>query len=165
MEERKYTIDDVETLRSKTGISYEEAVGLLEKYDGDVARALIELEKRGQLGGNGSTKSIKIDVNMNAMDFLRKWWRKGCDTHIVVEHDGEELINLPVLFMILALLLGYKIMFFGAILALVLGCHVHVRGREEEQQAPAEAEAAQPEEAETADQDSQDDGFHTITIE
>ena len=44
---RNYSVEDVETLRQKSGVSYEEAIRLLDKYDGDLASALIELEKSG----------------------------------------------------------------------------------------------------------------------
>ena len=42
----KYTIEDIEILRQKSGISYEEAVNLLEYHNGSLARALIDLEHR-----------------------------------------------------------------------------------------------------------------------
>ena len=37
---KNYSIEDVETLRAKAGVSYEEAVSLLDKYDGDMGMAL-----------------------------------------------------------------------------------------------------------------------------
>ena len=44
-----YTIEDVELLRRKGGMTYQEAVALLEYHNGDLARALIDLEKNGRL--------------------------------------------------------------------------------------------------------------------
>ena len=41
----KYTFEDIEILRQKSGISYEEAVNLLEYHNGSLARALVDLEK------------------------------------------------------------------------------------------------------------------------
>lgn len=163
MDEKKYTLNDVEALRAKTGIGYEEAVSLLDKYDGDMTRALIELEKRGQLGEGG----IKINVNGNAADLLRKYWRKGCDTRLVVERDGKTLINLSVMFMILALLLGWRLVVAAAILALLLGCRVKLVRAGAEEAAPAEPEkpAAEAPEQETEKEEKKDDGFNTITIE
>ncbi len=164
MEEKKYTLNDVETLRDKTGVSYEEAVSLLEKYDGDMTRALIELEKRGELGEKG----IKINVNGNAADILSKLWRKGCDTRLIVERDGERLVNLSVLFMLLALLLGWRLVIVAAILALALGCRVKlVRPDAAETAAKPEEPAPAPEPAPEAQQEEEkkDDGFNSITIE
>ena len=163
MQEKKYTLNDVETLRDKTGVSYEEAVSLLEKYDGDMTRALIELEKRGELGEKG----IKINVNGNAADILSKLWRKGCDTRLIVERDGERLVNLSVLFMLLALLLGWRLVIVAAILALALGCRVKLVRPDAAETAKPEEPAPAPEPAPEAQQEEEkkDDGFNSITIE
>ena len=163
MEEKKYTLNDVETLRDKTGVSYEEAVSLLEKYDGDMTRALIELEKRGELGEKG----IKINVNGNAADILSKLWHKGCDTRLIVERDGERLVNLSVLFMLLALLLGWRLVIVAAILALALGCRVKLVRPDAAETAKPEEPASAPETAPEAQQEEEkkDDGFNSITIE
>ena len=163
MEEKNYTLNDVETLRDKTGVSYEEAVSLLEKYDGDMTRALIELEKRGELGEKG----IKINVNGNAADILSKLWRKGCDTRLIVERDGERLVNLSVLFMLLALLLGWRLVIVAAILALALGCRVKLVRPDAAETARPEEPAPAPETApeEQKEEEKKDDGFNSITIE
>ena len=168
MENKKYTLEDVETLRSKTGVSYEEAVNLLDKYDGDMARALIELEKRGQLGGKDG-KGFYINVNADAAGVVRTLWRKGCDTRLVVERDGETLVNLSALFMILALLLGWRLVIVAALLALALGCRVKLK-RPEAKAAPdvvpaQEAEAAPEANGAEATAEKKDDGFNSITIE
>ena len=160
MEEKKYTLNDVETLRDKTGVSYEEAVSLLEKYGGDMTRALIELEKRGRLDG----RSIKINVNGNAADLVQKWWRMGRDTRLVVEREGETLVNLSALFMILALLLGWRLVVAAAILALALGCRVHLR-RSDIPETPAAVKEEAPAEAEKKEDKKPEDGFNSITIE
>ena len=59
----KYTIEDIEILRQKSGISYEEAVNLLEYHNGSLARALVDLEKNGRLrnekGSNAAHKGAK----------------------------------------------------------------------------------------------------------
>ena len=44
-----YTIEDIELIRKKSGISYQEAVALLDYHNGNVARALIDLERNGRI--------------------------------------------------------------------------------------------------------------------
>ena len=44
-----YTIEDIELLRQKSGISYQEAVALLDYHNGSLAHALIDLEKHNRL--------------------------------------------------------------------------------------------------------------------
>ncbi len=164
MEDKKYTLEDVEALRAKTGISYEEAVTLLDKYDGDMARALIELEKRGQLGGK-EDKGFYINVNGDAAGAAKSLWRKGCDTRIVVERNGETLVNLSVLFMILALLLGWRLLIVAALLALALGCRVKLVRPEAKDSAPAQSAKPEPEKAPEAAEEEKKDDFNSITIE
>lgn len=165
---KNYSIEDVETLRAKAGVSYEEAVSLLDKYDGDLARALIELEKRGQVGG------AKQEVKFNAdeiVEWIKKMWHKGMNTRVVIEHKGDMLINLPVLFLVLMLILGPYAVIVAAVLMLITGCSVSLKGDKKEQtiikgdeekaENPADIEPAiQPDAPEKAD----DDDFPSITI-
>ena len=62
----RYTIEDIEILRKKSGITYEEAVNLLEYHDGSLARALVDLERNGRLKGEGKNAPAQgpsLDVN------------------------------------------------------------------------------------------------------
>lgn len=171
---RNYTLEDVETLRNKSGVSYEEAVTLLDKYDGDVTRALIELEKRGQLGANEKTVG-KFSFE-EACKWVHNLWREGLETRIIVERKGEKMINLSVLFLILMLILGPYAMIAAAVLMLISGCSVSVqaeckesktifKGEEEAEDASCEApEAAEQEMEKAADEEDKDDDFPSITI-
>ena len=174
MDEKKYTLEDIETLRQKTGVGYGEAVRLLEKYDGDITKALIELEKRGELN-NGRFFSGK-NVDKKAVEgFFKKCWRSGCETRVIVERQNTQLINLSALFMILALVLGWKLVVGGAVLALILGCRVRVHLPDNEKAEEPVKETA--EEAETvgaseetvsaasAEAETDKDGYTTVTIE
>ena len=51
-----YTIEDIELLRKKSGLSYQEAVALLDYHNGNLARALIDLEKSGRLKEDNTEK-------------------------------------------------------------------------------------------------------------
>ena len=44
-----YTLEDIDIIRRKSGISYQEAVALLDYHNGNVARALVDLERSGKL--------------------------------------------------------------------------------------------------------------------
>jgi len=128
---RNYSLEDVETLRAKSGVSYEDAVSLLEKYDGDMARALIELEKRGKL--DKEPKNAKYDLE-DACEWIRKMWQKGMTTRVIIERKGETLINLPVVILILMLILGPYAVICAFILTLVSGCSVSLQGQDKKEQ-------------------------------
>jgi len=163
---KNYTLEDVETLRAKSGVSYEEAVSLLDKYDGDLARALIELEKRGQLNQPAQNSKFSAD---DAVEWIKKLWQKGMTTHVVIERKGEQLINLSVLLIILMLILGPYAVIAAFILTLVTGCSVSLKTAGKADQTilkgdqDDEGESGDPQ-PEAAPEKKDDDDFPSITI-
>lgn len=120
----KYTIEDIEILRQKSGISYEEAVNLLEYHNGSLARALVDLEKNGRLKNEkGSSTEHKGAKGLFNMLFrLRFKVRKG----------ENIIINLSALFLLLVLFTAPHILVIGLLAALALGYSFQVvRDRDE----------------------------------
>ena len=174
MDEKKYTLADIETLRSRSDVSYEEAVILLDKYSGDVTRALIELEKRGAV-----QKGIRVSFDGKVADTLKDWWHRGLSVRLLIARADRTLIDLPVVLWILALVLGWRLVVVGAVIALIAGCKVElVRPAAKAAEKTAESEPeAEPEPAVSepgtdggapapvdAEAKEADDGYHTIVI-
>lgn len=154
---RNYTVEDVETLRQKGGVSYEEAIRLLDKYDGDLASALIELEKTGRIGKDG-VDAEKIGA------FVTKWWNKGLQSRVLIERKKMTLVDLPVTVMVLMVLCAPRAMLVGAVLLLVLGGHINLSWAEDEEEPSAQDTVQPPFDEETAAEKPRD-GFDRITIE
>ncbi len=112
----KYTIEDVEILRQKSGISYEEAVNLLEYHNGSLARALVDLEKNGRLHSNPSAGNPEKGWK-RAIEFLYRLRLKVKKGQVIV-------INLSSLFLLLVLLTAPHICIVGLIVAIVLGYRI-----------------------------------------
>ena len=125
--------------------------------------AEMTLEKRGELGDK-KDKGFYINVNGDAAGAARSLWRKGCDTRVVVERDGVTLVNLSVLFMLLALLLGWRLVVVAALLALALGCRVKLV-RPEAERAPVPSAKPEPEKAPEPAAEGKKDDYNSITIE
>lgn len=97
----RYTIEDVEVIRKKSGISYEEAVNLLEYHNGNLAKALIDLERNGRLDDSHRFKGFHATVDLNdggkkAMNFVQKLYNK----RFVVKKGKTDIVNLSLLYMI-----------------------------------------------------------------
>lgn len=111
----QYTVEDIEILRQKSGISYEEAVNLLDYHNGSLARALVDLEKNGKLrdtkarqaGSNGG----KVGHVFNRLYRIRLKVTKGNVT----------IVNLSALFLIFTALTAFWVLIIGGVAALVLG--------------------------------------------
>lgn len=125
-----YTIEDIEMLRQKSGVSYQEAVALLDYHNGSLARALIDLEKNGRLNkSNGSEKEGTETVNGKkenyhnsvtkdkALNLLQKLYR----SRIKIRKGDTSICNVSVLFAGLCLLLAPHMTIAGVIVSMILG--------------------------------------------
>ena len=114
----KYTFEDIEILRQKSGISYEEAVNLLEYHNGSLARALVDLEKNGRL----QTGPASGDAGKGAKGVFTFLYR----LRLRVRKDEAVVVNLSSLFVLLTLITAPHICVIGLIVALALGYRIHV---------------------------------------
>ena len=115
----KYTVEDIEILRQKSGISYEEAINLLEYHNGSLARALVDLEKNGRLrdmkpGQGAPWKKGKKGGLLNYLYRMRLKVVKGDLT----------IINISALFVILTAISAFWVLIIGSVAAMVLGYRI-----------------------------------------
>lgn len=133
------TLEQVEKLREYANVTYDEAKTALEKTDGDILQALIDLEQQGKAkspqgggkyvsfsvkssdsqkgDGTGRKQSKERSVEYSAfkenMSKFFKWLcniiHKGNVNSLVVEKHGEHIIKLPVTALVLLLLFAFWI--------------------------------------------------------
>ena len=117
-----YTIEDIELIRRKSGISYQEAVALLDYHNGNVARALVDLERNGRIKPETSQpRQNTNDYNKKGfMNFMTRLYQ----FRLKVKKGSTTILNLSLLFSILALIISPHLVIIGAILMLILGYHV-----------------------------------------
>jgi hypothetical protein len=119
----RYTIEDIEILRRKSGISYEEAVNLLEYHNGNLARALVDLERNGRIKPQAEQKKAACcpgNGGKKASNFFGRLYR----FRLIVKKGNVTIINLSLLFSAVALLISPHLFFLGLIVLLVLGYRV-----------------------------------------
>lgn len=95
------TLEKVDMVRERTGVSYEKAKEALEVCEGDVLEALIYIEKtQGILQDNKESKEDDANINSISIEELKAWFKhiieKGNVTRIKIKKDGNELIDVPV---------------------------------------------------------------------
>ncbi|WP_238915194.1 DUF4342 domain-containing protein [Clostridium sp. YIM B02555] len=95
----KITLEKVDVVRERTGVSYEKAKEALEKSEGEVLDAIIYIEKTEGLSGNEKSSD---DVNKSAVSVeeLKAWFKqtidKGNVTRIKIKKDDNVLVDIPV---------------------------------------------------------------------
>lgn len=123
-----YTIEDIELIRRKSGISYQEAVALLDYHNGNLARALVDLERNGRIkegnseapkqnAGFSATVNGKPVTKSTVMDLVHKCFR----ARVKIRREDTPILNVSALFAALGLLISPHLVIIGAIIALVLG--------------------------------------------
>lgn len=150
-------MDQVEQIREKTGVSYEEAKDALEAASGDVLDAIIALERAGKVkGANSAAKasteapqdnpivSSDMEKAYNAYEdstkkgafkedlksfesWVKNLFDKSLSIKLIGTRRGETVFTLPLLVLILGLI------FWGAtlwvlILGLFFGFRYHFEG-------------------------------------
>ena len=86
------TIELIEQVKDKTGVSYKEAKEALERCGGNVVDAIIDIEE--SLANGGSTENA--GASRAIIDRIKDLIHKGNVAKIVVKKDGEVVLNLPV---------------------------------------------------------------------
>ena len=114
-----YTIEDIELIRRKSGISYQEAVALLDYHNGNVARALVDLERNVRIKPEKAQQKTHAESN-DISKFFGKLYR----FRLKVKKDNAIIVNLSLLFGILALIVSPHLVLIGLILALILGYRI-----------------------------------------
>lgn len=123
-----YTIEDIELIRRKSGISYQEAVALLDYHNGNVARALVDLERNGRIRegaaegavrqGHGHADSKGEPIRKSAiLELLHKCYRARLKVH----RQDTAILNISAIFAVIALLISPHLLILGVILSILLG--------------------------------------------
>ncbi len=133
-----YTIEDIELLRKKSGLSYQEAVALLDYHNGSLARAIIDLEKSGRLKNEEdiqkegtrtmSENGRKNETKEKALNLLQKLYR----SRIKIRKGDTSIVNVSVLFGGLCLLLAPHMTIAGVIVSMILGYQFSFSGMDPE---------------------------------
>ena len=113
-----YTIQDIDVIRKKSGISYQEAVALLEDHNGNLAHALIDLERNGKLRQEETTEKKKAaGGKKSVMSFLQTLYRM----RFVIRREHTDIVNLSVIYCAICLIFAPYLVIFSCVLALILG--------------------------------------------
>lgn len=116
------TLEKIELVKDRTGVSYKEAKSALEDAGGSVVDAIITIEetinaKSGRgLGGSGNA----------VIEKLKELIRKGNVSKVIVKRDGEVVLNLPVNVGIVGTVLAPLPIIIGTIVAIGAKCDIEV---------------------------------------
>lgn len=134
-----YTIEDIELIRRKSGISYQEAVALLDYHNGNVARALIDLERNGRILSeveqNRRAEAAKTEATKdreNRRERRNGLFQKLYRHRLKVKKGDVSIANVSALFCIACALFAPHMSIAALIAALVLGYKINLSRDDED---------------------------------
>lgn len=86
------TLEKIELVKDRTGVTYKEAKEALEASEGNVVDAIISIEEKVDSEDSRSTKAKKDALVAKMKEIVRK----GNISRITVTRDGETIINIPL---------------------------------------------------------------------
>lgn len=94
------TLEKVDMIRERTGVTYEKAKAALKLCNGNVLDALIYIEKNEMIEEENTNYNTDESKNPISIEELKSWFKelieKGNVTRIKIKKDDTELIDIPV---------------------------------------------------------------------
>ena len=110
-----YTLEDIDIIRRKSGISYQEAVALLEYHNGNLLQALIDLEKNGKI-----LKEQPKEKKTRKSGFFSVLRSLYC-IRVRIRREESVVINFSIIFCVICLIFAPYFTIISSIAALALG--------------------------------------------
>ena len=119
--DNEITLEKIELVKDRTGVSYKEAKEALEAANGSVVDAIIAIEEK--IDGTATRQGSGVD---GIVGKIKEAVRKGNVTKITISRNDEVLLNLPVSIGIIGTVLFPWAGLTAAIAALGTKCQVNL---------------------------------------
>jgi hypothetical protein len=108
-------LEQIDMLRQRANVSYEEAKDAMERCGGDMVEALIYLEKQNRVRGGNFNNTNTVD---GFVDTMKKLFRQGMETRFVIKKEENNVINVPVNAVLLTTVIVPPVTIIGGLAAL-----------------------------------------------
>ena len=115
------TLEKIELVKDRTGVTYKEAKDALESTDGNVVDAIIALEEK--VDGQTTSKTMKRKDAL--IENLKELARKGNVSKVVITKDGQQLLNIPLTVGVLGTIIAPWGVIAGTVAAFGFNCKIH----------------------------------------
>jgi hypothetical protein len=110
------TLEQIDELRKRANVSFEDARDALEKCDGDLVQALVYLEKNGKIKSTAA-----CEPKESLWDKFKALVKRGNNTRFIIWKKERTILNLSVTLSIIIAILAFHISVIGLLIALILG--------------------------------------------
>jgi predicted RND superfamily exporter protein len=109
-------LEQVEILRERANVTYEEAREALEMNNGDMVEALIYLERNNKVKMDREKEAHK---NSGFGTWLKNLISKGNRTKFIISKNENIIMKIPVTFLVIITIFAPYVTLFGVVVALL----------------------------------------------
>ncbi len=110
----KVTLEQIDELRNRVNVSYEEAKATLEKNDGDLIKSIIELEKK---------KGRKYEKHGNFTSLANRLLALKMS---IKSKDGDVILNVALIIALAVFMMAPWVAIFVIALAILTSCKIRI---------------------------------------
>ena len=110
----KVTLEQIDELRSRVNVSYEEAKRTLEKNDGDLIKSIIELENKKKNKNSRDTNFTSFTNRLLALKMSVK------------DKEGKTMMDIPLVIVLFAFLMSFWTVIILLALAVFTSCKIKI---------------------------------------
>ena len=139
---QEITLEKIDLIRDRTGVTYREAHEALQRNDGNVISALIELEDSKQ---SSWTEEFTVRSS-EVIDKVKELIHEGNVTKVRVKHDGRTLVDIPVTLGTIGAVVLPQLAALGVLVAVFKRCTIEVvRNDDQDEMEPSGTDSEQKE--------------------
>lgn len=118
----KITLEMVDEVIARTNVSYSVAKSALERCEGDVLEAILEIENLQNLG----SREGQHKQSHQMVDWIKKLIKEGLIRQIIIEKNDKVVLDVPIVAGALAGVLLTKSTVVAIIAAVATGCQIYL---------------------------------------
>ncbi len=115
------SLEKIELVKDRTGVSYKEAKAALEQAEGNVVDAIIYIEETID-----TKNKFKFGNEKDVLEKLKEFVKKGNVSKIIFKKDDETILNIPVNAGVIGFALAPWAAIAGTAAALVSKCRIEI---------------------------------------
>lgn len=119
------TLEKIDIIRGRTGISYREAKEALERNQGILLDTLIELDEKKETKETKWTEGFNVRSG-EVIDKVKELLHEGNVNRISIKSDGRTLVEIPVTLGALGAVVLPQIAALGVLVAMFKRCSIEV---------------------------------------
>ncbi|MDP4144882.1 MAG: DUF4342 domain-containing protein [Bacillota bacterium] len=106
-------LEDIDALKQRANVSYEDARDALEKFNGDIVEALVYLEKEKKI-----KSETKEKTEHSFIITIKRIIKKAHKIKFTIKKDDKVILSLPITIIIILCIFATPLVIAGVLLAL-----------------------------------------------